>query len=676
MGLKTIFLFVLITLLVGQTQIIAQTTALDSLQELLAKEQDEIKKIDLLNQLFNEQYPTDYKKALQYATLALKKAKAVSGDDKRIKNRISESANNVGIAYLLLANYEKSMKYLLMALKTAESVQDTNRMSNALYNLSSLYDRKSNQERANYYLEQAIKLDELQGDLISAADGYSTIAANYFFSSDYDKGMKYYEKAMNIFKPLNDLESMSILYGNRAVGLKNIKKYEEALKSHQLAIAIKLKLNDKAGLETAYLNMADLYIKMKLNDKAITYNLKSLELAQELNSTKNIMLAYSGLAETYQQMGNKDKALEYLQLYVNWKDTLYNQENAEAIAEMATKYETEKKETENNLLKTEQALDKAEIEKKSTQQHMLMLGLGLALIIVVYVAYSLNQKKKTNKILNNQKTIIEEKNKDITDSINYAKKIQNAILPPVSILQNNFESFIYYKPKDIVSGDFYWLKEVGNKIYFSVVDCTGHGVPGAFMSIIGYNSLNKIVEDLKIEKTGAILDELNKQVNKVLGMQMHEELSIRDGMDISICCIDKEKNILEYSGANNSLYILKKQQKSLEDLETIMEKEDTVFYEIKPNKMAIGDGDNKKSYQTHTLPLHKKDTVYLFSDGYADQFGGPKGKKFMYKPFKKLLLSLQDKKMENQRSALNQTIVDWMGELDQLDDICIMGVRI
>ena len=366
-------------------------------------------------------------------------------------------------------------------------------MSNALYNLSSLYDRKSNQERANYYLEQAIKLDELQGDLISAADCYSTIAANYFFSSDYDKGMKYYEKAMNIFKPLNDLESMSILYGNRAVGLKNIKKYEEALKSHQLAIAIKLKLNDKAGLETAYLNMADLYIKMKINDKAIAYNLKSLELAQELNSTKNIMLAYSGLAETYQQMGNKDKALEYLQLYVNWKDTLYNQENAEAIAEMATKYETEKKETENNLLKTEQALDKAEIEKKSTQQHMLMLGLGLALIIVVYVAYSLNQKKKTNKILNNQKTIIEEKNKDITDSINYAKKIQNAILPPVSILQNNFESFIYYKPKDIVSGDFYWLKEVGNKIYFSVVDCTGHGVHGAFMSIIGYNSLNKII---------------------------------------------------------------------------------------------------------------------------------------------------------------------------------------
>ncbi|PJA07411.1 MAG: hypothetical protein COX70_06725 [Flavobacteriales bacterium CG_4_10_14_0_2_um_filter_32_8] len=670
--------FLSIVLVLNGLTTIAQTNKLDSLQQELATEKDELKQIDILNQLFQEQYSTtsNYEKTLQYAQEALKKLKAIDNKDEKILKKISTSANNVGTSYLLLDEYEKSLEYLLMALQTAESIQDTNSMLNALYNLSTLFSYRGEDEKGNSYLEQAIHLSELSGNIKSAAFGYSSMASNYFFASNYNKAMVYYEKAMRFAKSLNDLNLMSNLYGNRAVGLVRLKRYEEALKYHELTIALDIQLENKEGLKTDYLNIADVYIKMKNNEKALEFNFKSLELALEQNSINSIMMAYSGLAESYQQMGNNAKALEYLQLYTNWKDTLYSQQNAEAIAEMQTKYDTEKKETENNLLKTQQALDKAEIDKKATQQYMLLLGLGLALIIVFYVVYSLNQKKKINKILNTQNEIIAEKNKDITDSINYAQRLQGAILPEMSILNKHYESFIYYQPKDIVSGDFYWLKEMGDKIYFSVVDCTGHGVPGAFMSIIGYNSLNRIVEDFNVVKPGDILDELNIQVNKVLGTQENKGLTIRDGMDISICCINRETKILEYAGANNSLYLLRKSQNESLDLETTMEEYGICFYEIKSNKMPIGGGDNTKNYQTHTIKLNKEDTIYLFSDGFADQFGGPKGKKFMYKNFKKLLLSIQKNSIENQLKELDKTMVKWKGELSQLDDICVMGVKI
>ena len=253
---------------------------------------------------------------------------------------------------------------------------------------------------------------------------------------------------------------------------------------------------------------------------------------------------------------------------------------------------------------------------------------------------------------------------------------KNAILPNKSILQKDLESFIYYKPKDIVSGDFYWVKEIGSKVFFAIVDCTGHGVPGAFMSIIGYHSLNKIVEDLKIEKTGEILDALNIEVNKSLGLTNDNPIFIRDGMDISICCIDKGENKIFYSGANNSLYLLRNKENVLKGFEPILDNEQFNFYEIKSNKMAIGGGINKSSYNTHSINLAKGDTIYLFSDGYADQFGGVKGKKFKYLPFKKMLLSIQNKSMDYQLIHIDRIITEWMGDLEQLDDICIMGVRV
>ncbi|MCB0401779.1 MAG: SpoIIE family protein phosphatase, partial [Flavobacteriales bacterium] len=281
-----------------------------------------------------------------------------------------------------------------------------------------------------------------------------------------------------------------------------------------------------------------------------------------------------------------------------------------------------------------------------------------------------------NEQISSKNKIIEEKNKDITDSINYAKRIQTAILPVDTALSKHFDSFVYYRPKDIVSGDFYWVKEVGDRVFFSVVDCTGHGVPGAFMSIIGFNSLNRIVDDLMISETGKILDKLNELVIESITRETKEGITIRDGMDLCFCCYDKKRNTLHYSGAHNSLYLIRKPDSQLNGYEVNMESNGRVLYEIKADKMAIGGSRNDNSYSTHTITLEKGDSIYLFSDGYADQFGGPKGKKFMYKRFKELLLSIQTDSMEQQHQKLESTIVTWMGPLDQLDDICVMGVRV
>ena len=221
------------------------------------------------------------------------------------------------------------------------------------------------------------------------------------------------------------------------------------------------------------------------------------------------------------------------------------------------------------------------------------------------------------------------------------------------------DSFILYKPKDIVSGDFYWVEEKNDKVYFAAVDCTGHGVPGAFMSIVGYNALNEALRTS--EDPGSILDGLNRGISKTLHNNALGSTT-KDGMDLALCCYDKKTKKLQYAGAYNPLYLIR----------------DGEVNQIKADKFAIGGyfEDPSKKYINHTIQLEKEDYVYIFSDGYADQFGGPKGKKFMYKRFRDHLLALQGKEMEDQKTYLDTTLEDWKGPLEQIDDILVVGIHI
>lgn len=256
---------------------------------------------------------------------------------------------------------------------------------------------------------------------------------------------------------------------------------------------------------------------------------------------------------------------------------------------------------------------------------------------------------------------LEELYKDVTDSIRYAKRLQDSILPQNTLIERLLpDSFVLFKPKDIVSGDFYWFSETENKVLFSAVDCTGHGVPGAFMSLIGANALNQIINQ-KIDQPAEILNKLNKLSSEALNKSEEGRDKVRDGMDLALCSISKDMSKLEYSGANNPLYIIR----------------DGEIQVTKADKFAIASfEDGEQHYTNHTFELQKGDLVYIFSDGYADQFGGVKGKKFMYSQFRDLLVSIKDKSMKTQKAILDEQIERWRGSFEQVDDILVIGVRI
>jgi len=331
-------------------------------------------------------------------------------------------------------------------------------------------------------------------------------------------------------------------------------------------------------------------------------------------------------------------------------------------AELEAKYENEKKQKEIELKNAEISKKDAIVKQKTNFQYALIIIIILIVFFFLFLYRSFRQKKKANVLLNNQKLLIEEKNKDITNSIKYAKRIQESILPVDNIVQNTLnDAFVLFRPKDIVSGDFYWLEKVDNTILFAVVDCTGHGVPGAFISIIGYNGLNRAVNEFKLRKPSKILEKLNEIVNETI-KQTYEDSTIRDGMDIALCSVNLDTLKLEYAGANNPLYIISNNE----------------VVEYKASKRPIGHfvGVDFHDFVNHEIEIQKDDMIYIFSDGYADQFGGPKNKKFKYSQLKTILKEIHKETSEKQKDILNEIIDKWMIDVEQIDDICILGVRV
>ncbi|MBP7809166.1 MAG: SpoIIE family protein phosphatase [Bacteroidia bacterium] len=283
----------------------------------------------------------------------------------------------------------------------------------------------------------------------------------------------------------------------------------------------------------------------------------------------------------------------------------------------------------------------------------------LPLSLVIFVTYMfLKTRKQADKQIREQKEQIENKNKEVTDSINYAQRIQKAILPSHRLVESYLpKSFVVYLPKDIVSGDFYWVEKKGNKVFFAVADCTGHGVPGAMMSVIGQNAINRVINEFGITKPSEILDKLTVLVEEAFSKSGSD---VRDGMDICLCSLDTTTNKLEYSGANNPVYIYSGNE----------------LKEIKATKQPIGRFESKINFVNHEVQLNLGDAVYLFTDGIADQFGGPEGKKYKYKRVKELLLQNNSKSHSEQKNNIITEFVKWKGQNEQIDDVCLMGIKI
>lgn len=286
--------------------------------------------------------------------------------------------------------------------------------------------------------------------------------------------------------------------------------------------------------------------------------------------------------------------------------------------------------------------------------------LSLFIITIVFFVFFKRDNVLYQKLIIEQKKLVQEKQTEIIDSITYAKRIQDAILPPDHYwLKNLPQSFVLYKPKDIVAGDFYWMETSDDAkfIFFAAADCTGHGVPGAMVSVVCNNALNRSLHEFKLSDTGKILDKTRELVIETFGKSDKE---VKDGMDISLCRLNTETLELQWSGANNPLWMV-------QNLE---------IKEVKADKQPIGRYAEQKPFFTHTLQLAEGDSLYIFTDGYADQFGGPKGKKFKYKQLKELILKIHTRQWEQQKEILNTTFENWKNNLEQVDDVCIIGLRI
>ncbi len=350
------------------------------------------------------------------------------------------------------------------------------------------------------------------------------------------------------------------------------------------------------------------------------------------------------------------------------KDSLYTEDRQTAIAEIQTKYDTEKKDNVILLLNKDKALQDSELQKNQMQRNGFIIGFALALILVIFIFRGFKQKQKANQLLEEknatieiQKGMVEVKNKEILDSINYAQLIQQAVLPSAEELTSQLkDGFVLFKPKDIVSGDFYWVNSVDNYIFFSTVDCTGHGVPGGFMSMLGSSLLNEVINEKKITEPADVLDMMRIKLITSL-KQKGSSGENKDGMDMTLCRLNESRTELVYAAANNPLWLIR----------------DKKLIEYPADKQPVGiSTENVKQFSQQKIALQKGDSIYIFTDGYADQFGGPKGKKFKYKPLQELLLTNNNKTMDEQKDILLSTIENWQGKLEQVDDILIVGIKI
>ncbi|TXB64798.1 tetratricopeptide repeat protein [Vicingus serpentipes] len=595
----------------------------------------------------------------------------------KIQNKIgdkegeAQSYNNLGFVEYNRGNIEGALKYYHKSIKIRESINDATGMAQSYNNIGLLYKNQNEIELALEYYTKSLKKYEL----IDSKYGQALVLINIGMikerANDLDGALQYYNHSLKLREEIGDKAGTAIAFNNIG-GIYKLKgDFPKALSYYQNSLEIRKAINNKPGMATSYDNIGGIYLKLNDVKAAKENGLNSLNISKEIGFPTNILYAAILMCQVYEKELNYKSALDMYKLHIQMRDSLNNEETQKSAAKQQAQYEYEKQKAVDDAEHEKQiAIEQEAKEKQQVITYATGGGLMLVGIFLVFVFNRLQVTRKQKNIIEIQKqevetqkevvelahSELEEKNQEIMDSINYAKRIQNAILPPLKVVKEYLqESFILYKPKDIVAGDFYWLEHKEDKILFAAADCTGHGVPGAMVSVVCNNGLNRSIREYGLTEPGEIL---NKTREIVIAEFEKSEEEVKDGMDIALCSL--EGNTLKYAGANNPLWIIR----------------DGEIIETKADKQPIGKFDELLPYKTHTFELQKGDSIYIFSDGYVDQFGGEKGKKFKAKAFRELLLSSQDSPMEEQRTIIDNAFENWRGNLEQIDDVCVIGVRI
>jgi serine phosphatase RsbU (regulator of sigma subunit)/Tfp pilus assembly protein PilF len=574
---------------------------------------------------------------------------------------IANMLSNLGAVYNNVGDDARALDYFLKSLEISEQINDSLRLLTAMINIGLIYLKKpgTHDKAREYYLE-AIPLSEKLGDMDAIGTASVNLGELYFENGDYQMALAFYEKSLEAFEKSKT--------GNVPYTLSNIGKiyakwgnYDEAIKYQKQAYDMARKQDARLGMAQTLLSLAETYKQKGEIESALTYYKLAKSIAEEISAIYEMRDAYRGLALSYADISDYKNAFIYQDLVTTMIDTIFSESTQKQINLLQIQYETEAIERENVILKRDVELQESRNQQQRLIIYLFILGFVFITIFIMLFVRAYNQKRKSNIELEKKNILITEQQKEITASIEYARKIQNAVLTPGDFIADLLpERFILFRPRDIVSGDFYWLTKKKDKIICVVADCTGHGVPGAFMSMLGITLLNEIVSKNIDFSANEILDELRTMVIKSL-RQTGREGEILDGMDIILLIFDLEQQNVEFAGAHNPLFLLR----------------DGEIIEYKADQMPIGiQTTHNVPFTKQVIKLQKGDVLYASTDGFIDQFGGPSGKRFMLKNFRKLLGEIYNKSMEEQKKLLSENLDNWMAETSQIDDILVMGIRI
>jgi serine phosphatase RsbU (regulator of sigma subunit) len=593
------------------------------------------------------------------------------------------NAENTAASFYLLkgrsfarkGDLNEAIKILQFTLELSKKQKNTNNIFQSILGLASIYE-ELNTTFALSYLNQASKYADLMSNdyKTSLNTAYGNTYRNV---GNYDSSLYFYNQNLKLINKEDDKIHYGAMVGNIGNIYLDMGRLDEALDKQFESLEYFEKASDSLDIEIAFGTIADVYLQKGNLKLALDYYKKATSMSLRLGFKEELLYNYTGLYQCYEKMGDYKEAYKAYKLFHLYNDSVRNIEMTKKITEQELNYRFSNQQKEQKLI--QEGKDQLTAEQIKRQRLTIYAGLGGAVVLLIFLVVSVrnsNIRKRINKQLaashaeiNQQKNVIEHKNREITDSILYASRIQQGILPDAEEIRSLLPtSFLFYRPRDIVSGDFYWMKKLNgsNKVGFDdlvgvvVADCTGHGVPGAFMSFIGSTILNQTLNNKKVEGPATALNYLNEQLPLTLKSKIKSG-QINDGMEAGICVINKTQNKLFFAGANLNLIHIRHK----------------IINEIKGDKHSIGlNIEQQKTFTDNEILLQKGDCVYMFSDGYPDQFGGEKGQKYKYKNLLNFLNENSHLTPEEQFQQLSQNFDNWKGNLEQLDDVLLFGMKI
>lgn len=592
-------------------------------------------------------------------------------------NELAKAYGFLGVAYRNAGIFDEAIVYYKLGLEIAKTYNLQEQLGYAYINLANWYtysEAKENYTVAVSYLKKAEKIAASLNKNRMLGYCKLNLGRTYLLLSDTYEALSYLNQALEIRIKNKNISGQAVCNKLIADVYNSQRDYKASLYYYEKALNLSNKKFETDQLADIYDKKANIFLKNNKIDKAVKIAQKGLDLALKTKNPARIRHAYSTLAEVMYKMGNNERAYQYQKLNEKYTKEWYDTRLKMKISNVKYIVKEKKDNEAIKILEENSKFQKNEIKQQKTLRWALVVIILLVSsgFVVIYSWY--NKNKKRNKLLTSQKNeieaqrdeiniqhnAIEKQQRQITDSILYAQRIQVATLPEKFEIAEVFPyHFILYKPRDIVSGDFYWFKKTDNKVIIAVADCTGHGVPGAFVSMLGISLLNEITAENENLKSNEILEALRHLIKNSLHQSLGND-SQSDGMDMALTIIDPEKLTVDFSGANNPLYLIRNNELKV----------------YNPTYNPVGIYIKEFPFVSNEIQLKKNDTIYMFSDGYVDQFGGPRDRKFMTSQFRKLLLEIQKYPVQTQKNLLEKKFIQWKGKRKQVDDVLVMGIKI